>query len=42
MHYPWSGNASWKYRNAHWTVLRCSCDGETMKNGTFGGFWRAD
>ncbi|WP_436718741.1 mobilization protein [Escherichia coli] len=40
MSYPWSGSASWKYRNAHWMALRW--DGETMKNGRFSGLRRAN
>ncbi|KAA9833040.1 mobilization protein, partial [Escherichia coli] len=33
MRYPWNGSVSRKYRNAYWMVLRCRCDGETIKNG---------
>ncbi|EAC0576893.1 MULTISPECIES: hypothetical protein [Enterobacteriaceae] len=40
MRYPWSVSASWKYRNAHWMVLRW--DGETMKNGRLNGLRRAN
>ncbi|EAQ6253915.1 mobilization protein [Escherichia coli] len=40
MRYPWSVSASWKYRNAHWMVLRW--DGETMKNGRLSGLRRAN
>ncbi|TRR57684.1 mobilization protein, partial [Salmonella enterica subsp. enterica serovar Panama] len=29
--YPWNGKA-------RWMVLRCRCDGETIKNGRFSGF----
>ncbi|WP_349937727.1 mobilization protein [Escherichia coli] len=33
-------SASWKYRNAHWMVLRW--DGETMKNGRLSGLRQAN